>query len=310
MGLITQTPKLYYEGTDGNQRSGDENYGDYQFTSLGDIVNNFIVAYVGEGKIITKIKRTDVLFHTKRAIQEFSFDTLPSTKAIEVEMGPALSMILPQDYVNYINFSYTDNNGYQHIIYPTRDTSNPTGLIQDDNYDIAFDDGDPGEGNTHDLLTADESIALSNFKDSKYDISPDTTESLTVADLFNLYRYGNRFGLSPEQSQSNGVFYIDQTAGMARFSSNLAGRIITLKYISDGLGTDEEMKVHKLAEDAIYKYVAHAVLSTRANVPEYQIARYKKEARAAKRNAKLRMSNLKIAELAQVMRNQSKWIKH
>ena len=94
------------------------------------------------------------------------------------------------------------------------------------------------------------------------------------------------------------------------FSSHLAGKIITLKYISDGLGTDAEMQVHKLAEEAIYKYIAHAVLATRANTPEYQIARFKKEMFAAKRNAKLRMSNLKIAELAQVMRNQSKWIKH
>jgi hypothetical protein len=76
------------------------------------------------------------------------------------------------------------------------------------------------------------------------------------------------------------------------------------------LGTDDEMQVHKFAEEAIYKYIAHAVLSTRANTPEYQIARFKKEARAAKRNAKLRLSNVKIAELAQVMRNQSKWIKH
>ena len=66
----------------------------------------------------------------------------------------------------------------------------------------------------------------------------------------------------------------------------------------------------KCEREAMYKYMVHAILNTRANVPEYQIARYKKELRAAKRNAKLRLSNLKIAELAQVMRNQSKWIKH
>jgi hypothetical protein len=70
------------------------------------------------------------------------------------------------------------------------------------------------------------------------------------------------------------------------------------------------MKVHKFAEEAIYKYIIHAIMNTRANVPEYQIARYKKELKAAKRNAKLRLSNIKVAELAQIMRNQSKWIKH
>jgi len=30
---------------------------------------------------------------------------------------------------------------------------------------------------------------------------------------------------------------------------------------------------------------------------------------AAKRNAKIRLSNLKLGEMMQVMRNQSKWIK-
>ncbi len=305
MGLINQTNELYYEGADGVWNSGDENYGDYQFTSLDDIITNFIIAYVGEDKIISKIKRTDVMFHAKRAIQEFSFDTLPSEKAQEIEIGPTLNMILPQDYVNYVKFSYTDSAGIERILYPTRDTSNPMAITQDSNFEYTFD-------NTGEIIESDESITLSRFK------SGDTTQvnnsnnpnNLTDSELFNLYRYGGRYGINPEQAQSNGVFYIDKLKGIVHFSSNLVEQIVTLKYISDGLGTDAEMRVHKLAEEAIYKYIAHAVLATRANTPEYQVARFKKEMAAAKRNAKLRLSNLKIAELAQVMRNQSKWIKH
>lgn len=294
MALINQTPQDYYEGSA---------YGDYQFTSIANIVNAFMMAYVGENKIISKIKRTDVLFHASRAIQEFSFDLLPSTKAIEIEMGPALTMTLPQDYVNYVKFSWSAEDGTERIIYPTRDTSNPTAPIQDNNYEYTFDAN--GE-----LITAAESTTLSNFQKAGYDNTGDAALNMSDADVFNLYRYGNRYGLNPENAQMNGVVYIDQLNGVARFSSNLAGRIVTLKYVSDGLGHEEDMKVHKMAEDAIYKYIAHAILATRANVPEYQVARYKKEMVAAKRNAKLRLSNLKIAELAQVMRNQSKWIKH
>ena len=294
MALINQTPQQYYEGSD---------YGNYQFISIADLVNNFMVAYVGEDKIISKVKRTDVLFHASRAIQEFSFDLLPSTKAIEIEMGPALTMTLPQDYVNYVKFSWTGNDGLERIIYPTRDTRNPTAPLQDNDYNYTFD----VDGN---LLTAAESETLSKFKNAGFDAVADGQLNMTDADIFNLYRYGNRYGLNPERAQSNGVVYIDQNDGVARFSSNLAGYIITLQYISDGLGSDEDMKVHKLAEDAIYKYIAHAILATRSNIPEYQVNRYKKEMMAAKRNAKLRLSNLKIAELAQVMRNQSKWLKH
>ena len=305
MGLINQTNELYYEGADGNWNSGDENYGDYQFTSLDNIISNFMIAYVGEDKIISKIKRTDVMFHAKRAIQEFSFDTLPSEKAQEIEVGPALYMILPQDYVNYVKFSYTDNSGIERILYPTRDTSNPIGITQDANYEYTFDSN--GE-----IIEAEDSTTWERFKSSGTTRvnSDGNVNGLTDSELFNLYRYGRRYGLDPEKSQSNGVFYIDKLKGIVHFSSHLADQIITLKYISDGLGTDAEMQVHKLAEEAIYKYIAHAVLATRANTPEYQVARFKKEMSAAKRNAKLRMSNLKIAELAQVMRNQSKWIKH
>ena len=305
MGLINQTNEQYYEGADGNWNSGDENYGDYQFTSLDNIISNFMIAYVGEDKIISKIKRTDVMFHAKRAIQEFSFDTLPSEKAQEIEVGPALYMILPQDYVNYVKFSYTDNSGIERILYPTRDTSNPIGITQDANYEYTFD-------NNGEIIEAEESTTWQRFKSSgDTQVNSDgNVNGLTDSELFNLYRYGRRYGIDPEKSQSNGVFYIDKLKGIVHFSSHLAGQIITLKYISDGLGTDAEMQVHKLAEEAIYKYIAHAVLATRANTPEYQVARFKKEMFAAKRNAKLRMSNLKIAELAQVMRNQSKWIKH
>ena len=294
MGLLNENAAAYYSGSD---------YGSYQFITIKDIVNNFMVAYVGEGKLIPKARRNDIGFHAQRAIQELSFDVLPSTKAIEIDLGPALTMTLPQDYVNYVNFSWSDANGAQHIIYPTRKTNNPTAPLQDSNYDYLFD-------NDGIQLNADESTTLGRFKDAVSNTNNNANASASDADIFDLYRYGNRYGLNPEETQSNGVFYIDQLSGVVRFSSGLADKVITLKYISDGLATDEEMKVHKFAEEAMYKYMVHAILNTRANVPEYQIARYKKELRAAKRNAKLRLSNLKIAELAQIMRNQSKWIKH
>ena len=298
MGLLGSTTAQSYYAS-GNS----DNYGDYQFIAIKDIINNFMVAYVGEGKLIPKVKRTDVAFHAQRAIQELSFDTLPSTKAIEIDMGASLAMTLPQDFVNYVKLSWHDDAGVERILYPTRQTSNPDAIIQDANDGYTFD----GSGN---LSLADKSETLKKFEAASFNVNNDELQDLTDSDIFNLYRYGNRYGISPENAQGNGVFYIDQINGVIRFSSNLSGRTVTLKYISDGLATDGEMQVHKFAEEAIYKYLVHAILNVRANIPEYQINRYKKELRAAKRNAKLRLSNIKIAELAQIMRNQSKWIKH
>ena len=123
MAYINQTSQNYYN---------DENFGNYQFTSLNDVINQFIVAYVGEGKLISKIKILDVAFHAMRALQELSFDTFKSIKAKEVEIPATLQCSLPQDYVNYTKISWVDSAGIKHRLYPTSKTSNPsTKLLQD-----------------------------------------------------------------------------------------------------------------------------------------------------------------------------------
>ena len=119
-----------------------------------------------------------------------------------------------------------------------------------------------------------------------------------------------RYGLDPQHAQVNGSFYIDNLKGLINFSSNVSGKTVILDYISDSLGTDGEMQVHKFAEEAMYKWIMYAVLSTRANTPEYIVKRYQKEKFAATRTAKLRLSNIKLEELTQVLRGKSKWIKH
>ena len=294
----------YYLGPDGVWDSNDENYGNYQFTSIKDIVNNFIIAYVGESKIIGKVKRTDVAFHAQRAIQEFSYDVLPSVKAQEIEVGPSLNFILPIDYVNYVKVTWMDGRGTERIIYPARKTSNPNQpILQDNEFEYLFD-----EQNRENLL-ANNSTTKTTFQTTGGN-RQQNLDNINNSDTPNVDHFGQRYGLTPEHAQSNGVFYIDQTRGIINFDSSLVGRVITLKYISDGLGDDEELTVHKFAEEALYKYIAHAILATRANTPEYLVMRFKKEAASARRNTKLRLSNIKIEEIAQVMRNKSKIIKH
>ena len=121
---------------------------------------------------------------------------------------------------------------------------------------------------------------------------------------------GQRYGIDPQHAQNNGSFYIDELTGKIHFGSFLSGKTVALKYISDSLGTDAEMQVHKFAEEAMYKWILYAILSTKAGIPEYIVRRYKKERFAETRKAKLRLSNIKIEEITQVLRNKSKWIKH
>lgn len=285
-----------------------DNYGSYEYVTIDDIVNNFLVAYVGKDKLIPQVKRTDIVFHAKRGLQEFSYDTLRSIHSQELTIPPSLSLILPQDYVNWVEFSWIDSYGVKHIIYPTTLTSNP--------YNVPIQDalGVPTQDSLGDNL---EGTSLINERwDTANDklISGDLNIIDWNAGVYNYswdkVVYGQRYGLEPETSNKNGWFTINNREGKISFSSNLKGKLILFQYISDGLSTDAETKVPKLAEEALYMHIAHAVLASRINIPEYIVQRYKKDRRAALRNAKIRLSDLKLNTLVQVMRNKSKWIKH
>ena len=458
MGLLDQTQQDYYDGND---------HGNYQFTSLDDVISQFMFVYVGEDKIIPKVKRVDVAFHAQRAMQELSFDTFKSTKAHEVTVPASLQMTLPQDYVNYTKISWVDSAGIKHLLYPTSKTSNPNSnplqdaagdfILQavgnlvanvacvdldgeyldilvgmtvtgpyipngtsvsatsnlngitticlhtihcDDVFPI-LPDGTPisnpgttltftktdnslilpqksayivenlawgiGDSTFNYKITAATAASISNIKigmllshdnfhtgttvTNVYNttivvsdtpdniavvdgtsggneitfVSPDLKDSDTWAnyksgtpsenqDDYQDDTYwpadGERYGLDPQHAQANGSFYIDNITGKIHFSSNISGKTVVLDYISDSLGTDGEMQVHKFAEEAMYKWISHAVLASKANTPEYLVNRYKKERFAAIRTAKLRLSNIKLEEITQILRGKSKQIKH
>ena len=281
--------------------------GNYRYISLNDIVSNFMVSYVGQDKIIPRIKRTDVLFHAKRGIQEFSYDLTKVEKIQEIEVPDTLSMVMPQDYVDYVQISRVDSLGVEHHLYPMRFTSIPSeSIAQDNNYKYLFDDDDS-------LLTQTPATET-RFKEANMDNVTATfiDDSLDDIDALNqrASEYGQRYGINPELANRNGQFVIDEIYGKIHFSSDLVGKVITLKYVSDGMGTDAEMRIHKFAEEAIYKHIIYSVVSARTGFPEYIVQRYKRDRFAAMRNAKIRLANLNPRELAQVMRNKSKRIKH
>tara|TARA_R110002074_G_scaffold361239_1_gene534242 strand:+ start:774 stop:2108 length:1335 start_codon:yes stop_codon:yes gene_type:complete len=444
MGLLDNvTHKEYYQGND---------HGSYQFTSLKNIIEQFVVAYVGENKIIPKVSKLDVAFHAQRALQELSFDTFKSIKAQEIAIPASLQMTLPQDYVNYTKISWVDSAGIKHLLYPTSKTSNPNSKpLQDNNGDfilqaigtlssisenivltaehkdiivgmvvtgpyipintfvgatensssittITLQDSSgtivlPTQSNAGTTLTFtktdgslilpqkssyivenlswdtisadykitgtaadlvnleigmlvshdnfpigtvitnvfDTTIVVSNLPDNTVTsagevtfISPDKVDTGTWSsyksgtpsenqDDYQDDTYwpmdGSRYGLDPQHAQANGSFYIDDISGKIHFSSNISGKTVILDYISDGLGTDGEMQVHKFAEEAMYKWIAHAIIST-SSYGQQLVPRFKKEKFAAVRQAKLRLSNIKLEELTQVLRGKSKQIKH
>jgi hypothetical protein len=530
MGLLDGTTnREYYEGND---------LGNYQFTSLSDIINQFMVIYVGENKMIPKASKVDVAFHAQRALRELSFDVLKSVKSQQIDLPPSLVMPLPQDYVNYTKLSCVDSAGIKHLLYPTSSTSNPYQIKQEDNGDYFFGEDterlvnykfdDPLAGtwefsnpvNSHawsdvylnanetknyflyipdtiglnsgelefgllwnrghgvtggsrsygawqrvdtsldtildlrasatsaaqildsttlicdygivrvGITTTDPAVGWNgitanhtasfhatlpspNYDPTLMDLgyvewndgtssekellevdvtnynevwvwitstSPFTSNAVTSvatgaqgslvatdpispttstynthqkntvdqvsiiapgnlqvlssessdgsSSTWNSYKGatpsenqddyqddiywpmdGSRYGLDPQHAQANGSFYIDSRVGKINFSSNISGKTVILDYISDSLGTDSEMQVHKFAEDAMYKWITHAILSA-SSYGQPLVPRLTKEKFAAVRKAKLRLSNIKLEELTQILRGKSKQIKH
>ena len=283
------------------------NYGSYEYISLNDVVDNFLVGYVGPDNIIPRVRRTDVLFHAKRGLQEFSYDTLKSVKEMELNIPPSLSVPLPQDYVNYVKVSWVDGSGVERIIYPTTLTSYPTELpIQDDK-------GIPTQDSFGDNIEASQAIITERWNSLKNNWTTNW-QNYPYGDYFGYYPtlnwYGRLYGLNPETAQQNGWFGINERTGTLSFSSGLTDALITFSYISDGLASDADTKIPKMAEQAMYMHIAYSILSTRRNIPEYVVQRFKKDRSSALRNAKIRLQNIKLGEFTQIMRGKSKWIKH
>jgi len=314
--IVVQLKKLdggLYGSTEAEKAYGqivEDNYGGYSYITLHDAIDNFMVGYVGDGKLIQTAKKSDILFFAKRGLQEFSYDTLKSIKSAELTIPISLTLALPQDYVNYVKCSWIDQAGVQHPIYPTNNlTTSPYYTQIQDSKGIPTQDnfGDDIEGTSitqerwHTANTPGSLIDNFGLADFNWNQN---------GEWIGYRNYGELYGLDPQHANMNGYFNLNEREGKMSFSSDLVNRLIVLEYISDGLAYDTDTRIPKLAEEALYAHILHAVISTRANQPEYVVQRLKKERSAKLRNAKIRLSNIKTEEITQVMRGKSKWIKH
>ena len=316
MGVVRNPAQTYY-GINGD-------HGSYQYIPLSEIIDSFAATYVGEGKLCENVILNDVTFHAIRGLQELSYDTIKSTKDWEVTIPSTLVLVMPLDYVNYVKLAWSDSNGIERIIYPTSKTSNPLNVDTDDDALVQAWGGWDTDGTTDDLDFVGQEDDTVESSDTLTKYQSNSASDIGSVDADNMDdEYGNlvgaRYGIDPQHAQANGSFFIDESAGKFHFSSNISGKTVILRYISDGLAATSSTNqaidltqslVPKLAEEAIYKHILYGVLSARRDSPGGVLAMVKKERFAETRKAKLRLSNLKLEELTQILRGGSKIIKH
>ena len=301
MAILVDPEQAYY-GANGD-------HGSYQFLPMTEAIDSFRAAYVGKGKICEDVLDQDITFHALRAMQELSFDTLKSVKDWEVTVPPQLVLVMPVDYVNYVKLSWSDSSGVEHVIYPTSKSSNPKDITET----VESWGGFTIAGAADDLASDEASETVANFKSATPIQDQDSYDDQTYNGAL-----GQRFGIDPQRAQVNGSFFIDESAGKFHFSSNLNGKTLILRYISDGLVTNaahdsiwlDNILLHKFAEEAFYKHVLYGLLLGRKDTQPNLLSLIKKERFAETRKAKIRLSNIKIEELVQILRGRSKQIKH
>jgi len=299
----------YYEN--GGVTPEDANWGSYQYVSLQDIVNNFLLMYSGNHSLVNNEERYKVLFHAKRAIQELNYDAFKEIKVLELTVPDMLRYILPSDYVNWVRVSlYKD--GWLRPLSENIQTLSSKAYLQDNTGRILFDQ----DGN-----------ALSpQYSNIDFDRLTKTKKSiyLNQGNQFNgqlgwnydgmWYFEGNigaAYGLNTETANFNPTFNIDRKAGVINFDSSMSGESCILEYVSDGMegGDNSLITVNKLFEAYIYAAIEYEILSSKLGVQEYIVARARKKRRALLSNAKIRISNIHPGRLLMNLRGLDKQIK-
>ena len=225
----------YYEN-DG-QTPEDKNWGSYQYVSLKDIVNNFMLMYQGNHELINNVDRNKVAFFAKRAIQELNYDALKETKVLQLDVCDNLRFVLPPDYVNWVRISMFKDG----LLLPLTEniqTNWAKSYLQDNNCRILFD-------HKGDILSpSDYSSLVDRYRIDKLTPSIYLNEGSPYynqqgyccdGNWYFEYPIGARYGLNTETANQNATFKIDKVGGVINFSSDVAGESIVLEYVSDGI---------------------------------------------------------------------------
>ena len=301
-----------YEYYDNNGNSPQEkNWGSYQYVSLQDIVNNFLLMYSGNHSLVNNEERYKILFHAKRAIQELNYDAFKEVKILELTVGASLRYVLPSDYVNWVRISlYKD--GYLRPMSENIQTLSSNAYLQDNDANVLFDQ------NGGILRPQNSDIDYDRLKKTKKSIYLNENNQFNgqegwyfEGNWYFEYNVGARFGLNTETANFNPTFNIDKKAGVINFDSGMAEELCILEYISDGMenGDTSLITVNKLFEDYVYAAIEYNILSSKFGVQEYIINRAKKRKTSLLRNAKIRISNIHPGRLLMNMRGMDKVIK-
>lgn len=307
---MTYISQYEYYDNNGNTPQ-DANWGSYQYVSLDDVVNNFLLMYAGNHSLVNNEERYKIIFHAKRAIQELNYDAFKEIKVLELSVTDSLRYVLPSDYVNWVRISlYKD--GWLRPLTENIQILSSNAYLQDNQGNILFDQN----GNI--LQPQNSTIDFDRLRGTKKSIYLNQGNQFDGQYGWNYdgmwyfdYGIGTAFGLNTETANFNPTFRIDKKSGVINFDSTMAGELCILEYVSDGMegGDNSLITVNKLFEQYIYAAIKYEILNSKFGVQEYIVARARKDKSALLRNARIRISNIHPGRLLMNLRGMDKIIK-
>jgi len=272
------------------------NHGSGQHISITDIINNYMLVFVGDDKMVDNVAKHIVRFHAKQAVKGLNYDSIRSFQALEFVIGTDLNLVMPPDYVNYVRLSQ-EVNGVLYPLTENRATMSASAYLEDNTGELLF--------------AANGEVLVGTSELDATRVAGTATGTDVEYPGCKYYSVGSMYGSDPSKMNANPKFEINMRAGVINFDSTMSGKTVVLEYISDGMenGDDANIVVHKFFEKYLYSYLTYEILDSKYGVSAVKILEAKKKRAAELANSRIRISGINPEKLLMLIRGQNKWIK-
>lgn len=278
---MPQTNQQYYDNEDV--------WGDYQYVTLKDILDGQMMqTRLNENHYLKNIKRSLLLAYAKDAIREVNKQAASEVLQFQITVPDSLTFAMPQEAVGIVGVWLVrlDRGTGSYTLAPL-DIDNTI------NTSIAYLQDDQG-----DLLYDDQGQILE-------------TDSLNAIDVpYQTYRFSGYYQPTTDASKFSqfGTVTFNKSRGIMAFSSNLAGKDIVIRYVSDGLHaslSETEVRVHKNLRKTIENYIFWQGIVFNRDVPDNAKTRAERDFNTQLHKSKVAMAGFNLNEIARMMRRRS-----
>ena len=278
---MEQTAFQYY--------SNVANCGEYQFTTLKEVINFMELEAQDDDSLLKNTKRSKFLAHAKQGIRLLNRSVSNKVNGFQIQVPPNLAWVLPQDYINYVRISrFVDDTETGSVRLQPLDINNniPTAVdyLQDHKYELLFDD----------LGNILQSEGRNAFSEPYIKVKFTEYGGQSLKDTSNWSKYGE--------------FKIDEERGLIVFSSDLSDQFVLIEYVSDGLENElkgEEVKIHKDIVDALQDYIFWKCISRKRTVNGNEKALAERTWLSSRHKAVLNRANIDLQSIMKLSRKKS-----